>query len=64
MDTACSSSLVAVHNACQALQNGDCNMALAGGINAIMSLQLSQILANAGFLSPDGKCKVFHTPLL
>ncbi|NCG19578.1 MAG: SDR family NAD(P)-dependent oxidoreductase, partial [Rhodobacterales bacterium] len=59
VNTACSSSLVTVHMACQALRAGDCNMALAGGVNAIVgpetTIQLSQLRA----LSPDGHCKAF-----
>ena len=37
VDTACSSSITAIYQACRALQNGDCNSALAGGVNVICS---------------------------
>eukprot|EP00698_Gefionella_okellyi_P014795 TRINITY_DN4115_c0_g2_i1.p1 TRINITY_DN4115_c0_g2~~TRINITY_DN4115_c0_g2_i1.p1 ORF type:complete len:2759 (+),score=599.54 TRINITY_DN4115_c0_g2_i1:192-8468(+) len=59
VDTACSSSLIAVHNASRCITAGDCEVALAGGVNLIQSLQLSHALASAGFLSPDGRCKAF-----
>jgi thioester reductase-like protein len=59
IDTACSSSLVAVHQACSSLNNSECSLALAGGVNLILSPQLSRMLDRAGMLAPDGKCKPF-----
>ncbi|MDP1575029.1 MAG: beta-ketoacyl synthase N-terminal-like domain-containing protein [Coxiellaceae bacterium] len=57
--TACSSSLVAVHQAVRALQTGDCDFAIAGGINLVLSPDISVSLTKGGFLSPDGRCKSF-----
>jgi len=59
VDTACSSSLVAVHQACRALRQGECDAALAGGVNLILSLGLSNAFMQAGMLSPDGECRTF-----
>ena len=59
LDTACSSSLVAAHLACQSLRTGECDLALVGGVNLILSplgiIGRCQIKA----LSPDGRCKTF-----
>jgi acyl transferase domain-containing protein/acyl carrier protein len=59
IETACSSSLVAMHRAVRAIQNGDCDMALAGGVNTIISLWSHISLSKAGMLSEDGRCKTF-----
>ncbi len=59
VDTACSSSLVATHQAVTGLQRGDVNLALAGGVNVILSGRLLEFRANAGMLAPDGQCKAF-----
>ncbi|WP_217181559.1 non-ribosomal peptide synthetase [Streptomyces sp. AC495_CC817] len=58
-DTACSSSLVAVHRAVRALHLGDCDLALAGGANLLLSPHGFTGLRRAGMLSPDGRCKTF-----
>ena len=59
VDTACSSSLVSVHLACQSLRNRECNMALAGGVNLILSPDNTVALCRARMMSPDGRCKTF-----
>ncbi|WP_394845470.1 acyltransferase domain-containing protein [Pendulispora brunnea] len=59
LDTACSSSLVAVHLACQSLRSRETDLALAGGVNLILSASGSLLLGKAGALSPDGRCKAF-----
>ena len=59
LDTACSSSLVAIHQAVADLQRGEADLALAGGVHAILSGRLLEMRANAGMLSPDGRCATF-----
>ncbi len=59
VDTACSSSLVAVHQACQALRFGDCDLALAGGVNVLLSPVTVVAASRARMLSPVGRCKTF-----
>ncbi|WP_257460229.1 type I polyketide synthase [Archangium lipolyticum] len=59
VDTACSSSLVALHLACQSLRARECNMALAGGVNLILSPQSVLLVSKLQALSPDGRSKAF-----
>mgnify|MGYP000957639041 CR=1 FL=1 len=59
VDTACSSSLVAVHQACQALKSGDCDLAVAGGVNVLLSPVTFIAASRARMLSPVGHCKTF-----
>ena len=59
VDTACSSSLVAVHHAVAGLQRGEADLALAGGVCVILSPLTTEAFANAGMLSPTGRCWTF-----
>ncbi|MFG1646306.1 beta-ketoacyl synthase N-terminal-like domain-containing protein [Amycolatopsis sp. NPDC049252] len=58
LHTACSTSLVAVHLACEALRNGECEMALAGGVNLEMPHGIGYMGVD-GFTSPDGHVRAF-----
>lgn len=57
LDTACSSSLVAVHLAVRALRQGDCTLALAGGVNLILQPHISVAYSQSRMMAPDGRCK-------
>ncbi|WP_280404818.1 type I polyketide synthase [Nocardia brasiliensis] len=59
VDTACSSSLVAFHLACQALENDDCHLAVAGGVNVMLQPETFVLMCKGSFLAADGRCKSF-----
>ena len=59
VDTACSSSLVAVHLACQSLHTQECDLALAGGVNVLLSPEAFVCFAKWGMMAKDGRCKTF-----
>ncbi len=59
VDTACSSSLTAVHLACQSLRAGECDLALAGGVNVMLFPDAALLFARWGMLAGDGRCKTF-----
>ncbi|RKH21368.1 acyltransferase domain-containing protein [Corallococcus sp. CA047B] len=59
VESACSTSLVAVHVACQSLLNGECDLALAGGVSINLTQQYGYPFIEGGILSPDGHCRPF-----
>ncbi|MCP4660126.1 MAG: amino acid adenylation domain-containing protein, partial [bacterium] len=59
VQTACSTSLVATHLACQSLLNGECDMALVGGVTADASQSRGYLYQEGGVASPDGHCRAF-----
>jgi acyl transferase domain-containing protein len=61
IDTACSASLVAVHLGCRSLRARECELVLAGGVNAILSPATTIALSKAHMMAPDGTCKTFDS---
>ncbi len=59
IDTACSSSLVALHEATQAIAHGDIELALVGGVNAMLTPETFVAMCKGRFLAEDGYCKTF-----
>lgn len=59
VQTACSTSLVAVHLACQSLLNGECDVALAGGVSVANNTENGYVYQDGSILSPDGHCRAF-----
>ncbi|MEV7044747.1 SDR family NAD(P)-dependent oxidoreductase [Amycolatopsis sp. NPDC051061] len=59
IDTACSSSLVAFHQACAAIDRGECELAVAGGVNMMFVPASTMAMAKGQFLSPDARCRSF-----
>ncbi|HEY1110409.1 MAG TPA: beta-ketoacyl synthase N-terminal-like domain-containing protein, partial [Opitutaceae bacterium] len=59
IDTACSSSLVAIHRAIESIESGSSEMAIVGGVNALLSPAGFTAFTRAGMLCADGRCKTF-----
>ncbi|KAF2968204.1 hypothetical protein GQX73_g5355 [Xylaria multiplex] len=57
--TGCSASLIALHEACRALQKGDCSAALVCGTSLLMGPHVFSVMTGEGILSPEGSCKTF-----
>src|SRR5205085_3681651 len=59
VQTACSTSLVAIHMACQSVLNGECDMALAGGVSISILRKMGYLYREGSISSPDGHCRAF-----
>ena len=62
VQTACSTSLVAVHQACRSLVDGECDLAIAGGVSVRPTALRGYLYHEDGILSPDGHCRAFDAP--
>lgn len=61
IDTACSASVIAAHVGSKALRNGECDMALVGGVNLMLSPEMTIVFSGLQALSPDARCKAFDS---
>ncbi|HEX8146093.1 MAG TPA: polyketide synthase, partial [Pyrinomonadaceae bacterium] len=59
VQSACSTSLLAVHLACQSVLNGECDMALAGGVRLSVPPRAGYYAVDGGIMSPDGHCRAY-----
>lgn len=59
LNTMCSSSLASVHLACKSIENGECEMAIAGGVNLSLHPNKYNYLSRDNFLATDGRCRSF-----
>ncbi|WP_438010602.1 SDR family NAD(P)-dependent oxidoreductase [Sorangium sp. So ce321] len=59
LDTGCSSAITAIHLACQSLRVGESDLALAGGVNLMLTPEFTIAASKVEFLSPDGRCRTF-----
>ena len=59
VQTACSTTLVAIHMAAQAVLNGECDMALAGGVSIKVPQEAGYLFLEDMIVSPDGHCRAF-----
>ncbi|MEO2205376.1 SDR family NAD(P)-dependent oxidoreductase [Paenibacillus pabuli] len=61
LNTMCSSSLIAIHLACQSIRQGECELAIAGGVNVSIHPNKYLLLDRGNFMSSKGRCESFGT---